>query len=224
MIARHLKPLLTMAARARDPQASPSLRALFAAVVDGGGHALRDDVEAAFKLLTREERSELWANVLKVGTLDLFCPMLLKPAALSWIAALDGAWRGQPAPPPPEPCIALIAAPADAPPVAAGFRRINNWWLRVDLIERVAQHGPAARLAAVEKRRAQLAAAKAAPTQPESDPPEPVIAEDVAAEMAKPAPQPGTKRRRDPRVDAGFRIDPEFARSVGLFDRKSGRP
>ena len=53
----------------------------------------------------------------RVGTLDLFHPRLLKPGSLSWIAALDAAWRGSPSRVPPSPGIALVTITLRKPSV-----------------------------------------------------------------------------------------------------------
>lgn len=212
-IADHLRSLVAMAARAQDPLATPALRALLAAIVDGGGSVGRDAVGDPLLGLTTQERQEIHRYGVRVGTLDLYCPLLVKPGALRWLAALDAAWRGGAAPPTPAPGIALVAATGDTPPVAVGFRRVNDWWLRVDLLERIARHAHDARKAA--QAAADPAKAQPVPAEPAGED-DVVAAEgdgaDVASDVAAQAPAPTPA----PLPHGGFRVDPEFARSIGL--------
>jgi ATP-dependent RNA helicase SUPV3L1/SUV3 len=150
-VGDQLGPLVAMAQRARDADAAPEVRAVLAAMVEGGGVADREAVDASLAAMQPPHRDELRRLGVRVGTLDLFHPQLLKPKALSWLAALDGAWREAAVPPTPAPGIALVAAtPGDASPALGAFRRVRDWWLRVDMIERVALHAHTARRKALE--------------------------------------------------------------------------
>jgi hypothetical protein len=144
-----------MAAGARDPDTGPVIRAILAAMVDGSGTVVRDAVELSLRACNADQRQQLWSLGVRVGTLDLWCPALVKPGALNWLAALEAAWHGIGIVPPPSPGIGLVAV-AEAPQMGTGFRKVGDWWLRVDLAERVSKHSHSAR------RSAQIAAEKQA--------------------------------------------------------------
>ncbi|HWK37182.1 helicase-related protein [Sphingomonas sp.] len=117
---------------ARDPTAPGALRATAAALADAGGLAERNAV-ADVEGLEPKARQYLRAVGITVGTLDLFDPRLLKPAAAAWRAALLAARGVTVALPPPG--AAVIRGGAPAP----GFRRIGAQQVRVDLVERIAR-------------------------------------------------------------------------------------
>ena len=154
-VSTHLRPLIVMAAGARDPDTGPVIRAILAAMVDGSGTVARDDVDLSLRACSADQRQYLWSLGVRVGTLDLFCPALVKPGALNWLAALEAAWHSKGIVPPPTPGIGIVAV-AEAEHMCAGFRKVGDWWLRVDLAERVSKHSHGARKAAM------LAAEKAA--------------------------------------------------------------
>ncbi len=201
-VGRHLRPLVTIAARARDPGATPALRAVLAALADAGGGVARESVASSLATMNAGERDELRSLGVRVGFLDLFHPALLKPDALRWIAALDAAWRGCAVEPLPKPGINLVAAASDTPPVPHAFRRVGGWWLRTDLAERVALHGHSAR---------RTAAAIAA--RPVVDVPVPSADEAPGGDGAPAAEQAAAEA---PPPAGAFRIAPDLARSLGL--------
>ena len=131
-IARHVPGLAALDALARDPGAGAALRATAGALADLGGlaeRALAPSVEA----LDPPARKRLRGAGVTVGTLDLFDPRLLKPAAAWWRVQLLAA-RG----------VAALAPPAGATVIAggaptAGFRRIGTQQVRVDVVERIAR-------------------------------------------------------------------------------------
>ncbi|URW75631.1 helicase [Sphingomonas donggukensis] len=117
---------------ARDRTAPPPLRATATALGAAGGLADRahiPDVEA----IDAPARRTLRQHGITVGTLDLFDPRLLKPAAARWRAALLAA-RGVATTLPPEGATIL-----DGGAPTAGFRRIAGQQVRVDLVERIAR-------------------------------------------------------------------------------------
>ena len=144
-VAHRLGRLLAMAARARDPEAPPELRAVLAALVDRGGVIARDAHDAALRSGPPALRSGLRELGVRVGSLDLHHPDALKPDAQRWLAALSAAWRGEGAmlPPPAGTVLSDAAEPGPA------YRRIGARALRVDMVERLARHAHAARMAAV---------------------------------------------------------------------------
>lgn len=240
-LGRHLRPLISMAARARDADAAPGLRATLAALVDAGGHHEREPLDQGIASLPPEARDELRRFGVRVGSIDLFHPLLLKPAPLRWLTALESAWTNAPATIPPQPGIGLLKAAGEETPNPAGFRRVGDWWLRVDLAERIAHHTH-------EQRRAQLdaankarkakastpapatVAAAEAPVDAEAPPEAPVaVKAEIRASTNEPAAAPLVATADAPaqdaaaipvpeerRPDGGFRIDPELARSIGL--------
>lgn len=168
-LGRHVRPLVAMAARAREGDAAPGLRAILAAMVDAGGHHPREPLDETLSQLPPEARDELRRFGVRIGSLDLYHPALLKPAPLQWLTALESAWTNLPAAAPPAPGIALVAASEGDQTALAGFRRVGKWWLRIDLAERIAFHTHSMRRAQLEadaaerqKRQAERAAARAA--------------------------------------------------------------
>ncbi|WP_288409394.1 helicase-related protein [uncultured Sphingomonas sp.] len=134
-VARRAPTLGALAALARDPAASGSLRAVAAALTEVGGIAPRDGFDAMLVPLDGNDRRRLRKAGVVIGALDLFDARLFKPAAARWRAALLAARDGHPVE-------ALAPIGATVLPVgqgAWGFRRFGPQAVRVDLIERLAQ-------------------------------------------------------------------------------------
>jgi len=134
-VARRAPTLGALAALARDPAASGSLRAVAAALTEVGGIAPRDGFDAMLLPLTGDDRRRLRRAGVVIGALDLFDARLFRPAAARWRAALLAARDGHPVE-------ALAPTGATVLPVgqgAWGFRRFGPQAVRVDLIERLAQ-------------------------------------------------------------------------------------
>ena len=134
-VARRAPTLGALAALARDPAASGSLRAVAAALTEVGGIAPRDGFDAMLTPLDGNERRRLRKAGVVIGALDLFDARLFRPAAAQWRAALLAARDGH---------VVETLAPTGATvlPVgqgAWGFRRFGPQAVRVDLIERLAQ-------------------------------------------------------------------------------------
>ncbi len=192
-LTRHAAPLAAMGEAAGDLFTPPRVRALLAALVDGGGFVARDRVDDQLAAMSPEERPLLRKIGLTIGSLDLFHPLLLKPEAVRWRAALLAAQQ---------PGGRLPALPPhgavwqkDGPPIGlgiAGFRRCGEGWLRIDMAERLARQAHAARLQADAKPAAPIAGGD------EHD-------EDHGGHEVAAVPPP-----------AGFVIDPALATSLGL--------
>ncbi len=128
-----LGPLARLDEAARDLFTPAPLRALYAALVEGGGAVWRGPLAATLAELGPADRQRLRRDGVVPGSLDLFVPRLLKPRALLWLAALraiaaDERPHGLPA--------------FDGPWIAGGghpgFRPLGaGRALRVDLAERV---------------------------------------------------------------------------------------
>lgn len=134
-LLRRAPTLATLAALARDPAASGSLRAVAAALTEVGGIAPRDGFDAMLAPLTGDDRRRLRKAGVTIGSLDLFDPRLFRPASARWRAALLASRDGH----------AIEAlAPTGATVLPAGqgawgYRRFGPQAVRVDLIERLAQ-------------------------------------------------------------------------------------
>nr|WP_256837530.1 helicase-related protein [Sphingopyxis sp. KK2] len=83
-LTRHAAPLAAMGEAAGDLFTPPRVRALLAALVDGGGFVARDRVDDQLAAMSPDERPLLRKIGLTIGSLDLFHPLLLKPEAVRW--------------------------------------------------------------------------------------------------------------------------------------------
>jgi ATP-dependent RNA helicase SUPV3L1/SUV3 len=139
-IARHLKPLQALAAAASDPASSPGVRALAAMLSDSAGVLPRKAVLSAIAHLEQADRQALHRLRVRLGPIDVFLPLLLKPAAQHWRAALIAVRHGQPMPALPPPGAATLGGDADPRGAALAYRRLGSTWLRIDLADRLASH------------------------------------------------------------------------------------
>ncbi len=139
-IGRHLGPLAQLAAAAADPASSPGVRALSAMLADAGGLLPRKAALSAIAHLEQADRQSLHRLRVRLGPLDVFLPLLLKPAAQHWRAALLAVKQGQPMPALPEAGAATLSAEADPRGAALAYRRLGASWLRIDLADRLASH------------------------------------------------------------------------------------
>ncbi|TKD51258.1 helicase-related protein [Sphingomonas baiyangensis] len=137
--ARHAPVLARLDTAARDPVAPPPLRAVAAAIADAGGIVPRDVVAQPLDALDPGARRWLRQAGVVVGTLDLFDPRLLKPAAQRWRAALCAARSVDATATPPPDGATVLPARAPEATLANGFRRIGVQAVRVDLVERIAR-------------------------------------------------------------------------------------
>jgi len=135
-----LEPLRQLDAASRDADSGPELRALLIRLVDGGGAVVR--AGSGLDGLDKIQRDRLRKLGVRIGTLDLFLPAMLRPAALA-------AWHILAA--------ESHAAPiADMPPVHAlarggtppGYRRIGKQALRIDMAEKLLREAHVVRVAA----------------------------------------------------------------------------
>jgi ATP-dependent RNA helicase SUPV3L1/SUV3 len=142
-IQRELKPLARYFEAARDPACSPSLRALLSPLAEAGGIIARPTIGSAIEHLDREGRSRAERLDVKLGTIDVYSPTLLKPEPTRWRIALFAAAEGQVMPELPVPGAVSMATPPDMATceamVRAGYRALGAQMLRVDLVERLAR-------------------------------------------------------------------------------------
>jgi ATP-dependent RNA helicase SUPV3L1/SUV3 len=139
-IARQLKPLERLAVTATDPAASPGVRALAAMLADAGGVLPRKTALSAIAHLEQPDRGTLHRLGVRLGPLDVFLPLLLKPAAQQMRAALIAVRQGQPMPSLPAPGAATLGGDADPRGAALAYRRLGSSWIRIDLADRLASH------------------------------------------------------------------------------------
>ncbi|EZP50989.1 helicase-related protein [Sphingomonas sp. RIT328] len=143
MFDRHVPALVALAEAARDPQATPSLRVVAGELEAAGGLVPRLAIYEPVDALTADERKRLRRIGITIGTLDLFDPRLLKPAAARWRQALLGV-RGRGTVLPREGATVLPRGGLGAQ-LATGFRPLAAQAVRVDLVERIARSAHDAR-------------------------------------------------------------------------------
>lgn len=148
-VARHLGPLAEISAAARDPEQTGAARALLAPLGQGGGVLARRELEPVLSGLDREQRGPINRLGIRIGTLDIFVPALIKPEAARWRVALAAAQDGNDMPALPPMGAVSVATPQDAATaqafVLAGFRPLGAQMLRVDQVERLARNAHDAR-------------------------------------------------------------------------------
>jgi ATP-dependent RNA helicase SUPV3L1/SUV3 len=94
-ISRHLGALQGLSVAATDPSSSSGVRALAAMLADSGGVLPRKTALSAIAHLEQADRQALHRLRVRLGPLDIFLPLLLKPAAQYWRAALLSVRQGQ---------------------------------------------------------------------------------------------------------------------------------
>ncbi len=145
-LAAHLSPLAPLSAleaATRDPAAGSEARALLLNLIAGHGTIPRD--KAGIEHLPRELRPFLRRLGVNFGALDVFAPLLLKPAARRALhaAGIDRRALAPDMPP-------VLAAPAALP---AGYRMAGKQAVRVDIAEKLLRAAHDARVNANAKGR-----------------------------------------------------------------------
>jgi len=147
---RDLAALIALDVASRDPEAGPDLRALLLHLVEAGG--VLDRGRSGLERLDPAQRARMKALGVRIGTLDLFVPACLRPAAIHGWYRLAQLWTTErtatlaPAPPGAmQPVIKARTAPA-------GYRSLGTESLRVDLAEKLLQMAHRVRLAARARR------------------------------------------------------------------------
>jgi ATP-dependent RNA helicase SUPV3L1/SUV3 len=148
-VERHLDPLARLVAAARDPAQPGPVRALLAPLGEAGGVAGRRSLDTVLDALPRDLRPIAYRLGVRIGTLDVFLPALIKPEPARWRVALAAAQEGQAMPALPPIGAVSVTTPADAAACAAfimaGFRPLGAQMLRVDQAERLARNAHDAR-------------------------------------------------------------------------------
>jgi hypothetical protein len=144
-IAKHLPRSSPSRGRARSAAAPASPRPAGASA-EAAGTIERSALAAALAAVDRPMRQAAAKLGVKIGTLDVYCPALLKPEPVRWRLALStvfGALDGGAMPEAPPPGAAAVPTPSDAERfeafARAGYRPLGAQMLRVDLAERLAR-------------------------------------------------------------------------------------
>ena len=142
-IDRVLRPLSAIAQAATDPARASRLRALLAPLVEAGGTIERLPIAGTVDALDREDRRAATLLGLRIGTMDVFHPGLLKPEPMRWRLALAAIRDGADMPACPPAGAVALPTPEDRATDAAfhraGFRPLGAQMLRVDMVERLAR-------------------------------------------------------------------------------------
>ena len=132
-LTRHLPVFGKLDAVLRDAAAGGPLRAVAGALLEAGGLLPRRAVGVQVEALDAAARKRLGRIGVTIGTLDLFAPALLKPAAAQWrrvLMRLDDAAREG---------VTVLPRGAPGADLAHGFRPLGQQAVRVDLVERIAR-------------------------------------------------------------------------------------
>ncbi len=147
-LAKAMGGIVGLQALAQEAGVEGNVRALAVQLADAGGIAGRQYLAEAIAALPKEARGAARKGGIVFGALDIYHHAALKPAAAKWRAALFAARDDRPMPElPPESAVHLkewkFTHPADAR--NAGYRRIGDEYVRIDLAERVIKKAHEAR-------------------------------------------------------------------------------
>jgi ATP-dependent RNA helicase SUPV3L1/SUV3 len=154
-----LAPLRRIEDASLAEESGPGLRALLIRLVDSGGLSTR--AGSGVDALDKEQRAMLARLGVRVGTLDVFLPAMLRPAALAaWneVAALWSEKAQRPPTSPPGAMPPVVAA--EGQPGRLGYRKVGKQWLRLDMAEKLLCEAHAIRIGA-GRRPFELSPAKA---------------------------------------------------------------
>jgi ATP-dependent RNA helicase SUPV3L1/SUV3 len=151
-LEKHLGGIMALHLLAQNAETDGNVRALAMQLAEEGGIAGRAFLADAMTALPKEARGAARKGGIVFGALDVYHHAALKPAAAKWRAALFAARDEKPMPDlPPESAVHLkewkFANMADCR--NAGYRRIGDEYLRIDLAERVIKKAHEARGQAV---------------------------------------------------------------------------
>ncbi|MFZ4688734.1 MAG: helicase-related protein [Polymorphobacter sp.] len=139
--ARELGPLVRLAAL--GPAVSPVARGLIVRLVETLGNLKRSDVEDQVAALLRADRQALTRAGVRLGVVHVFAGALLRPEATRWRLALWAVWNEVTVLPDlPAPGRTSVAVADGLPPgfiEAAGFWRIGDEAVRIDMVDRLAR-------------------------------------------------------------------------------------
>ncbi|MFZ1476691.1 MAG: helicase-related protein, partial [Sphingorhabdus sp.] len=147
-LEKHMGGLVALSALAQDAGVDGQVRALAAQLADAGGIAGRHYLGDTLAALPKESRGAARKAGIVFGALDVYHHAVLKPAAVRWRSALFAAQFEKPMPQlPPDSAVHLkewnFASVADCR--NAGYRKVGNEYVRIDLAERVIKKAHEAR-------------------------------------------------------------------------------
>lgn len=147
-LAKHMGGLMALNQLAADAATDGVVRALAARLADAGGIAGRTFLNDTLMALPKEARGAARKAGIVFGALDVYHHAVLKPAAAKWRAALFSAQTEKPMPElPPESAVHLkewnFVSIADCR--NAGYRKVGQEYVRIDLAERVIKKAHEAR-------------------------------------------------------------------------------
>jgi len=147
-LLKPLYPLNKMQEEGYTEDAGPELRALLIRLVETGGSMAREG--SRIELLDKVQRGKLAKLGVKVGTLDIFIPVLLRSGPAAIWRDLAAIWR-ESAPPP----LPLGEMPATLNPGRSkrqfGYRPIGRQLVRLDIAEKLLREAHATRMSAVRR-------------------------------------------------------------------------
>lgn len=140
-----LAPLRRIEEASRSAEAGPELRALLIALVEGGG--ILERVGSGLDRLDKERRMRLTRLGVKVGTLDIFVPAMLRPEAIRL-------WRNLKGTPGTDEPLAEAMPPALAATRqqrVRGYRSLGKQLIRIDMAEKLLREAHASRVPGVRR-------------------------------------------------------------------------
>ncbi|MBO9581940.1 MAG: helicase [Sphingobium sp.] len=145
-LERHVPALIKMDEGSQDPEMPASVRAVLAQLADAGGIMARNLLDESLAQVSKEDRAHLRKAGVVIGVMDLYHPGLMKPGAAQWRMVLLSLKRAKPLVALPQAGVVLIGPDEDGSlPVdeigarIAGFRKLDNSLLRIDMAERLAR-------------------------------------------------------------------------------------
>ena len=140
-----LAPLRRLDEACIGTQAGPELRALLIRLVEAGG--MLERAGSGIDLLDKAQRTMLARLGVRVGSLDLFLPLMLRGNAMrAWHALTAAVPAGSHrAAPPPESVPPVMPAAGRGRGPLRGYRRLGGQWLRLDMAEKLLREAHEAR-------------------------------------------------------------------------------
>ncbi len=139
-----LDPLRVLESASQSQQGGPELRALLIRLVEFGG--MIDREVSGLERLNKTQRNALAKMGVRVGALDIFVPAMLRPRALkAWFVLTTVSGISAP-PMSTDPLIPPALALAGSRP-PAGYRRVREQAVRIDIAEKILREAHGVRLA-----------------------------------------------------------------------------
>ncbi len=141
-LERHVPALIRMDAGSQEAEMPAPVRAVLAQLADAGGIMPRSALDESLSQVAKEDRAHLRKAGVVIGVMDLYHPGLMKPGAAHWRMVLLALKRAKPLVALPPAGIVLIPDASQADEIGAriaGFRRLDNALLRIDMAERLAR-------------------------------------------------------------------------------------